>query len=167
MWVSDSSQLRPQMITVEMWVYNPDTTLSKTLINKCHSGGGVSWRSYTLSFWSSASGYTFYINDGTSAVSVTSNFNGKIGWHHVAGIYDGSDLNIYVDGQLKKTNNIGAVTIDYTIGQSLYFGDFDGGAYQNPVTFDNVRIYAKALTSAQIQQHYAEGLPDHQNLAQK
>ena len=166
MYVHESYSLRLQNLSVETWVYNPNTSLPKTLVNKRHGSGTFAWRSYTLLF-STATGYEFDINNSTTVLSVKSNFLGKVGWHHVAGTYDGTNLSIYVDGQLKKQNNIGSVVIDYYIPQNLYFGDFDGGTYGDPVTLDSVRIYSKALTSAQIEQHYAEGLTNHKDLAVK
>jgi prepilin-type N-terminal cleavage/methylation domain-containing protein len=167
MYVPDSEVLRPQRFTVEAWVYNPDTALSKTIINKRHGSGTFSWRSYRLGYSSNPNvGYEFNINDSSSAVSVYSRYSGKTGWHHVAGTYDGNSIKVYVDGMLKNENVIGPVTIDYYVPQSLYFGDFDGGGYDNPVTLDNIRIYSKALPSAQIQQLYAEGLSTHPTLAQ-
>ena len=86
-------------------------------------------------------------------------------WFHIAVIATKSgDAKIYVNGveKLSFTANATNFTNMFTIGdlrpnRHIHFNG----------QIDNIRVYSKVLTSAQIQQHYAEGLSDHQNLAQK
>jgi len=73
-------------------------------------------------------------------------------WHHVAGIFDGAYLKVYVDGRLdnqkakttKPTSLTTTVAIGNQLGYSLYF---DGA-------IDEVRIYRRALISAEIRERY-------------
>ena len=87
-------------------------------------------------------------------------------WYHVATSWDGTTGKVYVNGELKKSyalssaafnNKSAAVTRIGSSGSSTGYL-FDG-------LIDDVRLYKKALTSAQIQKHYAEGLKDHPTLA--
>jgi hypothetical protein len=68
--------------------------------------------------------------------------------YHVVGTYDGSNLRIYVDGQLKATQaRTGAIdngTGSLGIGVSPYWS----GA------IDDVALYDVPLTGAQVQAHY-------------
>jgi len=146
--VADDESLRPQRLTVALWVYNPDTAANKHLLNKRHGSSTFAWRSYTLSFWASG-GYCFYINDGGSAVSLSSGFVGEVGWHHVVGTYDGADMKIYVDGDLKNTNPVGPVTIDYYLDQALFLGGFDNSP-ENAQTLDEVMVYSRGLTAGEV-----------------
>ncbi len=79
-------------------------------------------------------------------------------WYHIVGTYDGSDLRIYLNGSLSKkvpyTTNAVANTDPLRIGRRSDGYFFDG-------TLDEVRIYNKALSSAEIQQLYAQGAVKH------
>ena len=90
----------------------------------------------------------FYIVKSGTVTPVTSTtINvGDGNWHHVVGVNDGTDLKIYVDGNLESTNNGGGGTIDNDTvnleigrrGDNQYF--FDG-------QIDEVAIWDRALTS--------------------
>ena len=79
-------------------------------------------------------------------------------WHHVAGTYDGSVMAIYVDGQqvaehlasgpFPNTTNV--LTIGNLPGSGNPFNHFSG-------VIDDVRIYGRALSSAEIMYLYQTG----------
>ena len=70
-------------------------------------------------------------------------------WHHVAGVYDGSDLLLYVDGQLD--NSVTATGTMDTNGSSVYFGANAGVAGREfNGRMDDVYIYDTALTPAAV-----------------
>jgi regulation of enolase protein 1 (concanavalin A-like superfamily) len=84
----------------------------------------------------------------TAALPISAGFNGL--WHHVAGTYDGSNLKLYVDGQLSATTpSTGA------IGTNAFGVNFARDAEQTWCWYngalDDVRIYSRALTQAEIQ----------------
>ena len=86
-------------------------------------------------------------------------------WYYLAASWDGSVVRVYINGTYNKQYNLtsyGNLTTPTRFGASS-----DGLNYQFKGSVDDVCIYSRALTSAQIQQHYAEGLKDHQNLAKK
>lgn len=99
----------------------------------------------------------------------TANYSLSTGrWYHVVVTWDGVKTSIYLDGQYIYGENA-AGTISST-GNGLAIGNYRT-TWDNTHRFhgliDEVRIYPKALTSAQIQQHYAEGLGRHQDLAER
>ena len=93
----------------------------------------------------------FFIYDGAwyaaNSDTVDTSFNGA--WHHVAGVYDGVQLKLYVDGVL--------------VGSNLHMGDIDSVAYEVNIgrdaqntsrlydgQIDDVRIYHGALPKSEI-----------------
>jgi hypothetical protein len=69
-------------------------------------------------------------------------------WSHLASTYDGSNLSLYLNGSLAQRVPVSG-TIDPSTGPlqiaASYFGEYFQGA------IDEVRIYNKALTTADIQ----------------
>lgn len=78
------------------------------------------------------------------------------GYHHYAGVFDRSSATIYVDGvagepHLPGTDTMPAHTDDLTVGSDGppgFFNRFSG-------SIDEVAIYGKALTAADLQRHIA------------
>jgi len=70
-------------------------------------------------------------------------------WHHLAGVYDGSKLRLYIDGKLDASRKArgSIVTNDYNV----YIGDSSQqpGRYFNGL-IDDVRIYNYALTADEV-----------------
>ncbi|MDD5766506.1 MAG: T9SS type A sorting domain-containing protein, partial [Candidatus Marinimicrobia bacterium] len=77
-------------------------------------------------------------------------------WYHVVGIYDGTNMLLYVNGALtSQTAFSGAIkttTIDLMIGQVLP----SVSTYNFKGTLDDVRIYDYALSFEEIAQLYTE-----------
>lgn len=88
-------------------------------------------------------------------------------WTHVVLTNDGSRCRTYINGRIKAESIFGGTMVgDAT---NLYIGRNLDGSSANYFKglIDEVRIYSAALPQSLIQQHYAEGLKTHQNLAQK
>ncbi|RJP73796.1 MAG: glycosyl hydrolase family protein [Ignavibacteriales bacterium] len=76
-------------------------------------------------------------------------------WHNAVGIYDGSQMSLYIDGilinsaansgSIKETND--ALTIGRSESWNLYYHG----------SIDDIRIYSRALAASEIQQLYHEG----------
>jgi serine/threonine protein kinase len=93
---------------------------------------------------------------GGAAVEGTMDVNdGK--WHHVAGVYDGTEIHLYVDGVLDKdefekaSRLINTSNFHVLIGEN---GEDTGRHYWNGL-IDDVRIYSYALSEAEIKILYA------------
>ena len=76
-------------------------------------------------------------------------------WYHVAFTYDGSEIQIYLDGELEgnptpHVGHIASTPAPVWIGRKNGVDFFDG-------KIDEVAIYSRALTADEIQQHYLNG----------
>jgi hypothetical protein len=84
------------------------------------------------------------VAEGTAAQGPAANV-----WTHVAGTYDGTTLRLYINGvQVASLNQSGAIatsTGPLRIGGNSLWGEFFQGR------IDEVRIYNRALTPAEIQ----------------
>jgi hypothetical protein len=76
-------------------------------------------------------------------------------WYHIAGVYDGSTVKIYVNGNLEKevskTGDQATSTNNILIGARIPGGYFNG-------IIDNPRIWNIALTAEQILNIYQKGV---------
>jgi hypothetical protein len=75
-------------------------------------------------------------------------------WHHVAGVYDGNEIYLYVDGTLDNSERASGLieTNDFAvmIGENA---EEMGGCWNGMI--DDVRIYSYALSEAEIKEVYA------------
>src|SRR5919204_489335 len=75
-------------------------------------------------------------------------------WYHLVGTYDGSTQRLYVNRALvasqAPTGNVDTVGGDFRIGTTRATEFFNG-------TIDDVAVYNKALTPAQVEAHYEAG----------
>ena len=70
-------------------------------------------------------------------------------WHHLAWTYDGASVNFYAEGQLHRTFRAsGEVTPETEL---LKIGALIDGGFPFLGSLDDVRIYATALSAAQVQ----------------
>ena len=72
-------------------------------------------------------------------------------WHHVAGVYDGKRMSLYVDGVLDSSQEAsGPIGTD---GNPVLIGENGqiAGRFWNGL-IDDVRVYNYGLTQAQIQE---------------
>ena len=97
----------------------------------------------------------FFIVKSNTLVNVTSNtINvGDNNWHHIVGVNDGTDLKIYVDGNLENTNSGAGGTIDndsvdLNIGRRGDNNLFFSGK------LDETAIWNTALSSDAVQEIY-------------
>jgi len=143
---NDSSLDITEQITVATWVKMNDAGNSQfqpyitkgdyTYGLKHHSRNVIEFVIYDGRFWQVAH------------FPVDSSFNNV--WHHVAGIYDGNKLKLYVDGKLEVTTayegSIASSTYNLNIGSnSEARGRFYNGA------IDDVRVYNYALSEKEIE----------------
>jgi hypothetical protein len=143
-------------ITVECWIKgnllgaNPIWTW---IVTK----GNASWRLMategddTVTFW--ASGVNTPGNDG---VYGTRNVNDGQ-WHHIAGVYDGANIFLYVDGTLDTSRPAtGSIFVTGSSVEIGYNSDAPGGNIFNGL-IDEVSLYHRALSASEIQAIYLAG----------
>ena len=153
--------------TVEAWV-NADVVLkdkNEVIVGKGWEGADDA---YNLSWDHTDVGMHFIVKTNVGEKYVTA-LNPPIisGWHHIVGVYDGSSIKIYINGSLDNSlSHSGTVLAIPTV---LTIGNLNptNTAHLLGGLIDEVRIYNRALSAAEIQKHYAEGLEKHKNLAIK
>jgi len=153
--IPHSSSLNPSgAISVELWAKSDTANWNK-------SGMLVSKRNaYILYPVSGSKTIRFYIYDGSwyyATYTPGLGFDLKQ-WHHYAGTYDGSSIKLYIDGTLRaNVPHTGSISSDegpLRIGwdDEMSASYFDG-------MMDEVAIYDSALTAAEVQAHFNDGVP--------
>lgn len=156
--MADSENLNfDQELTVMAWVkwsINPSTGESwANIINK---GEDAQWQ---IQHSNDNSNFEFAVKTDESRVWIFSNIEPKQEvWYHVAGVYDGSEIRLYVNGSLDNqddlTGDIHVTDHPLNIGRRSYFEDryFAG-------IIDEVYLYDKALSDEELQTYYNQTKP--------
>lgn len=77
-------------------------------------------------------------------------------WYHIAGVYDGTNIKIYINGVLHGTSspnisgNVSSVNSPFTVGIPTYNAGVTVNGFNGII--DNVRLYKAALNQSQISQ---------------
>jgi hypothetical protein len=155
--VPSSASLNPiTSISLEVWIYprSPLNAVSSPIIKKAGEGSGQS-DGYTLEF-AGTSGVLFsvYVNGGRQWVTTVPAPVPLSQWSHVAGVYDGTNVSIYVNGALVGSPVSGPGQI-VPSGNNLQIGHDPS----NPSRYfngfiDEPSVYRVALSAAQIQAIY-------------
>ena len=135
-------------ITVEAWVNPSNTTFNGVIVGNYYNSNNEMQFLLRRDFDT----FAFWVNDGTGfkvvdsgLASVTLNT-----WQHVAGVWDGSSLYIYIDGVLKGTttgvtgSSFAFTNNNVVIGSNSYPENFTG-------SIDELRIWNRALNQCEIQ----------------
>ena len=73
-------------------------------------------------------------------------------WYHLVGTYDGTDAKLYINGEVKGTAiGSGNIRVSTT---NVYIGQWGDGTARFNGLIDEVRIYNRALTAAEISDLY-------------
>ena len=147
-------------ITAEAWVNPTNAIFNGVIIGNYHNSTNTEMQFLLRRDYDT---FTFWVNDGTGfkvvdsgLASVTLNT-----WQHVAGVWDGSSLYIYIDGILKGTttgvtgSSFASTTNSVVIGSNSYPENFTG-------SIDEVRIWNRALNPCEIQNNRNGELPSGQ-----
>jgi hypothetical protein len=149
-------------ITVMAWMkddYTDWRNLSTIIAKGIDSSGGFALqkarRDNAMSFYVDVSGMPWYGIQAGAGI-----FDNQ--WHHVAGVYDGSNAYIYIDGGL-DSNSVACSGSMATNNWDVYIGEnsesLDGGS--NGREWDgllsDVRVYNYALTQSEVNDIYTGG----------
>ena len=155
--ISDDASLESSStLTVEAWV-RPDVTTSFRGIAARYFTSGDASNVFALQI--NSGNYDFLINESDNNLISASATATASTWTHVAGVADGTNVNIYIDGILMaSTAYDGTITSnssrDLFIGKYRtedLFGPYDG-------LIDELRIWNTARTADEIQTNMFESL---------
>ena len=152
--VLSSSSNMPELVSVSVWVkpedrVNRHTPISKRLIHNAHPHNSYAITTTEIGpngKWQfAASDFTSY-----SQTTIEDTVLYDLDWTHIVGTYDGSEMRLYVNGQLvsstQKTGDILYSPMTLRIGHAIpgtSQTDFRGW-------IDDVRIYNRGLTSTEV-----------------
>ena len=153
--IADSPSLRPTNLTITGWFNFSSFQSVTSLIGKTV---GSSWQdSYTIwrqSYMKAATGADGQFDEIAFAHSTALNQ-----WYQISYTYDdaANTHSLYIDGQLVKTEE-NTVTIGYDTHPLLIGADIENEslAYYFNGFIDDIRIYDRALSSAEIHDLYYE-----------
>ena len=161
--VPDAPSLRGfSAFTILYWVNIPLGLESEADTWFFKVGKAADWREWNLGWQGWSDSFTLSFNnetgtsqryDGPPNYYLTANQ-----WYHVVGTYDGTYLRIYINGvELGSGANVGSHTTQILNDPvRITSGAADSG---KSFTIDEIRIYNRALSSAEIQADFQSG-PD-------
>ena len=141
----------PTAFTIAAWVHADTLTGIEYRDVVTRPYGDMFYNSWALGFPPELATMRFVIHDGMAQlVGGDATWPMRLGWHHVAGTWDGAASTLYLDGVAIGANMIAAV--GYDEHPVLVGADLELGA---PVNFfagmiDDVRIYSRALGEDEI-----------------
>ena len=158
--IASDLSIMPATLTVEAWIQPGKTGVKQNILGKWDGGGDASYL-FQLTLDNK---FKFYLHNKTTTEGITGITTVTIGnWYHVVGTYDGSEANLYVNGNLEAgptmlvapmTDSNVPLRIGATAGApSLYpiISPFKG-------LVDEVRIWNTALTADQLNFYGFNGL---------
>lgn len=139
-----SSALPSSQITLSLWVKFNDISGTSNLFR--HNWVGVG--GWTLFEWSDNKIYFGVASAGPTQNNINSDSTVSTGvWYHIAASYDGSVTRLYINGvQQAGSSSPGAISLDTS-------GTVNLGSNAK-ATMDDMRIYDRALNSAEVLEIY-------------
>ena len=149
---SPSLNITGNEITIAAWVYfddvsgPPEIVIAKPYVVGQHSSP---YFSYGLHILSNGTPRFWLVTDGAAGNAPGSTNLESSTWYHMAGVYDGSQMILYIDGEVAATRSkTGNVTGYDTV---LRLGTNGGLTEQMDGRLDDVRIYNRALDQVDVQ----------------
>jgi len=139
-------------MTLEAWVYPTALNSWETALLK-EAGNELAYSLYADNNGNDTGGPrrpAGYIRQGSNSYTATGSSQLPLNtWTHLAATYDGSALRLYVNGtqvsSLARSGSINTSTGPLRVGGNAVWGEYFNGS------IDEVRVYSRALTTAEIQ----------------
>jgi hypothetical protein len=155
----DNALLEPESgdWTIEIWVNYSVFNISNCLMSKTMGGNAADW-GYGIRTSSTGSTY-MEMGNGTTSVNSSSYVVSTNTWYQIVGVWTNIETNsieFYVNGISQGSKSHSFASVKNTT-RPLFIGSFDGGAVFGQWINGKVgivRIYDRALTSAQIIQNF-------------
>ncbi|MGH2356778.1 MAG: LamG-like jellyroll fold domain-containing protein, partial [Candidatus Limnocylindria bacterium] len=138
-------------LSIEFWAKGSPGTYNYLV---SHTNGG----SQGYAVYTGGDGtYHFYIGRGGGlhiTGSVSGTWDGQ--WHHFANVFDGSQMRVYVDGTARLSESETGTLTGYT--GNFRVAGYNGGGFSFNGSLDELAVYSRALSSAEIADHYVAGI---------
>ena len=137
-------------ITIEAWV--------KPISSGEAGYGRIMWKTTAITVFMKGAGsqdimFITQVGGVDKTASSTGDAVSYNNWHHVVGVFDGINVLVYVDG-IMFTGLATAGPIDDPSASNMYIGNVVGASRTFDGIIDEVRIYNRSLSAAEILSHY-------------
>ena len=96
----------------------------------------------------------------SSSNNVTAFLTGDTNWHHLVGVYDGTNMTIYIDGAQAATSTTSVpASLSATAGNNFQIGALDGSFFTSG-NIDEVAVWNSALSSEAVTEIWNSGVPN-------
>ena len=150
---ASSFQFGTGNFSISAWVYFNSTTNFESIVTK--KAAPASAQGFSIYYNGSTQKLMYSVADGTTAYErYTVNTISTGAWHHIVMVADSNDQNFgyyYVDG-VKWVLASASANVNVNNALTLYIGDTNGYPFNGII--DDVRIYGRALSAAEIQALY-------------
>jgi|GEM_PF-1797709 len=152
----------PNQLTLSCWLKTTSILDNAGVLGKWNDFDGIIQyyqEQYAFHIWHSGGGLHFWTKTSNQVGAKENNneYNNGL-WHHYIGTWDGINMKLFRDGILTQTSPQTGSISNYN--QNFEIGRYSGG--MTPATFfqgslDDIGIWNRALTAAEIQQLYTLG----------
>ncbi len=144
--IPNADSLNPARLTVECWVkFRKVGDAAQVFLNK---GGGSFLGGYELSLRSGgAVAFSLSANDTYRVESAPYSVKAET-WHHIAGVFDGRYLRVFLDGEQSGVKEVGDVRI--LTAAPLYLNLMPAYSYPFEGDLDELRIWSVPRTAEEI-----------------
>jgi hypothetical protein len=150
-------------VTVSAWIKTTSLAQNGIFAGVWNNGGSSTNNAYLLYMGQDVAngkvGFAIEQSDNT-VINLKPSSNSSITsgvWTHVAGVADGSKLRIYLNGVDTGTTTSYNGTLKPNPASNLIFGKLSSNVYYYTGQLDDVRVYNRGLTAAEIADIYSAG----------
>lgn len=148
--------------TIEAWVktyYSSSDANGAVVAGQYDYNGGDMYGWMIGREYSNGTYFHFYVVNETgsyTSVSIANFFPNYVGkWMHVAGVYDGTNINIYLNGTLAQSTAMRGVPRGYLSSEFTIGHRSDSNAHGGwPGDLDEIKFYNRALNLDEIKSSY-------------
>ena len=152
--VPNSSSLQPaDEFTLSAWVNITDLSTLHWILDKRINTGTAPYNSYILCSASNIfkTGITTNVSANAGKTTIVTGT-----WHHLVGVYDGSQLVLYLNGVTDDSVSVSG-SVNYST-EPLYIGKSPTNSAFTKGKIDDIRIYNRALNAIEVASLYNETL---------
>ncbi|MGC9318514.1 MAG: LamG domain-containing protein [Armatimonadota bacterium] len=151
----------PESMTVMAWIRPAVRQGAHGIIgNKGDKSGDPPWPGWRFRYFWARIIFQYGTADGREPTVSTENWSVMPGfWHHVAAVYDGRSVRLYVNCELAAEEPVEGEIMPRE--RQLVIGNYVGrkNAYAFDGEIDEMRVYDRALSAEEIFQAAVEGMP--------